>query len=73
MAIGRLYLTLVVLVTGHQRGRLVASFVLVILITFSEEVAVCILCAHGALITFHPTFFRLINTLAGLCRLQCVH
>lgn len=44
-----------------------------ILIAVSEEVAVCVLHDHGTLITFHPTFFRLINTLGGLCRLECAH
>lgn len=72
MVKGRLSLMLLILVTGWQR-RLVALFVLAILITVSEEIAVCILHARGTLITVYSTFFRLISTLGGLCRLQCVH
>lgn len=51
-------------------GRVVCAATL---IAVSEEVAVRILCARGTLITFHPTFFRLISILRGLCRLQCAH
>lgn len=72
VAIGRLSLTLAILVMGQQRGRLVAWFALAILMAVSKEVAVRILRAPGTLITFHPTFFRLTSTLGGLCRLQCV-
>lgn len=41
---------------GRKVGYVVHAAVL---LTASEEVAGCILCAHGALITFHPTFSRL--------------
>lgn len=33
----------------------------------------CVLHAWGTLVTFPATFFKLINALGGLCRLQCMH
>lgn len=58
---------------GLAEGKVGRVVCVATLIAVSEEVAVRILCARGTLITFHPTFFRLISILRGLCRLQCAH